>query len=149
MFGYICKKREKFINMDYLTKTELEIMHYFWSINHYEELTATDIRTHFSHKNWSKQSVSTFLQKLVQKNYLKVRKISAVKYYYSAIITEEEYYLLPVIDIINSVFGGSYISFIKALINSEKDITKKELDEIEEILTCKRQSIIQQTENNS
>lgn len=148
MFCYVCKERGKFNNMDYLTKTELEIMHYFWSINIKEELTATNIRTHFSHKNWSKQVVSSFLTKLVKKNYLKVRKISTIKYYYSATITEEEYYLLPVTDTINHVFDGSYTNFIKALIDSKKDITEKELDEIEEFLKCKRQIMRQQTENN-
>lgn len=128
-----------------LTKTELEIMRYFWSININEELTATDIRTHFSNKKWSKQVTSTFLTKLVKKNYLKVRKISAVKYYYSVAITEEEYNLLPTKNIINTVFKGSYSNFMYSLVDPQKnDLSEEELKKIENMIAKRRMELQQQ-----
>lgn len=117
-------------------------MKYIWSVN--GEVTPIEIRTHFSHKQWSKQAVSTFLKRLVTSGYLKMRKVSPTKYYYSAIITEEESDLLPVIDIINNTFAGSYISFIESLIDHKKDFDEKELDALQKFINYKRQKIQQQ-----
>lgn len=130
------------MNKNNLSKTELEIMKYIWSVN--GEVTPKEIRTHFSHKQWSKQAVSTFLKRLVTSGYLKMRKVSPTKYYYSAIITEEESDLLPVIDIINNTFAGSYISFIESLIDHKKDFGEKELDALQKFINYKRQKIQQQ-----
>lgn len=117
-------------------------MKYIWSVN--GEVMPKEIRTHFSHKQWSKQSVSTFLKRLVTSGYLNMRKVSPTKYYYSAIITKEESDLLPVIDIINNTFDGSYISFIESLIDHKKDFDEKELNALQKYINYKRQEIQQQ-----
>ena len=130
------------VNKKDLSKTEFEIMKYIWSVN--GEVMPKEIRTHFSHKQWSKQAVSTFLKRLVTSGYLNMRKVSPAKYYYSAIITEEESNLLPVIDIINNTFDGSYISFIESLIDHKKDFDEKELDDLQKFINYKRQEIQQQ-----
>lgn len=130
------------MNTNNLSKTELEIMKYIWSVN--GEVMPKEIRTHFSHKQWSKQAVSTFLKRLVTSGYLNMRKVSPTKYYYSAIITKEESDLLPVIDIINNTFDGSYISFIESLIDHKKDFDEKELDALQKYINYKRQEIQQQ-----
>lgn len=114
-----------------LTKTELEIMHYIWSIN--SEVTATDVREHFSDKNWSKQSVGTFLKKLVNSNFLKIRRESLTKYFYSATLTEQEYSMLPAKDILENVFNNSLSKFICAFIPN--DIAEKDILEIEKYLS--------------
>ena len=41
-----------------LSKAEFEIMQYLWKSEH--EVSAREIRDHFSNKNWSKQVISTF-----------------------------------------------------------------------------------------
>ena len=113
-----------------LTKTELEIMEYFWSTN--REITASDIREHFSEKNWSKQTISSFLKKLVNFGYIKRRKISVTKFYYSVHITKEEYELLPARNIIKNIYNGSYKDFVCALLPNT--ISKSELDELNKYL---------------
>lgn len=115
-----------------LTKTELEIMNYIWETN--KEITASDIRIHFSNKNWSKQAVTTFLKKLVSMEFLKVNKASVVKYYYSALISKEEYELLPARDILENVYYGSYGDFICALLPLDIDKVENEIYEIKRIL---------------
>ena len=122
-----------------LSKTELEIMKYIWSIN--SEVMPKEIREHFSHKQWSKQAVSTFLKRLVVSGYLNMRQVSQTKYYYSATMTAEESNLLPAVDIINNVFDGSYISFIESLINHKDHFTEKELDDLQKFINHKRQKI--------
>mgnify|MGYP002513833507 CR=1 FL=1 len=110
-----------------LSKTELEIMDYFWSIN--AEISASDLRNHFSSKNWSKQTISTFLKRLVNLGYLKIRKESIVKYYYSVLISKEEHELLPAKDVLENVYDGSYGDFFCALMPANTD--KKEIDKLE------------------
>ncbi len=111
-----------------LSKTELEIMQYLWRIN--REVTAREIRDNFSHKEWSKQTISTYLKRLVNLGYLKIRKQSVTKYYYSVTMSKEQYNLLPVNDIVNSEYKGSLSKFICALINPN-NITIEELSELE------------------
>ncbi len=129
---------------NYLTKTEYEIMQYFWTIN--KELTARNIRDYFSNKgkNWSKQSVSTFLKNLVELGFLKVNKISATKYYYSVAISRDEYDLLPAKKIINDVFNGSYSDFVCTLVSSYKNLSKDDLIKLENIL-----NELQENNNNN
>lgn len=122
-----------------LTKTELEIMKYIWSVN--GEVMPKEIRAYFTHKQWSKQAVSTFLRRLVASGYLNMRQASPTKYYYSAAITQEESDLLPVIGIINNAFAGSYINFIECLINHKKEFDEKELDDLQEFISNKRQEM--------
>lgn len=110
-----------------LTKTELEIMQYFWVNN--KEVTAGDVREHFSQKNWSKQAVNTFLKKLVQRGFLNLRKVSISKYYYSYAITEDEYNLLPVKQIINDFYEGSLGNFVCAL-GKDAKISEEEADNL-------------------
>lgn len=114
-----------------LTKTELEIMEYLWEIN--QEVTATDIRNHFAEKNWSKQAISTFLKQLVIIGYLKRRKVSVTKYYYSVLITKEEHELLPARNIVQNIYGGSYENFVCALVPNKA--SKNEIDELKQILS--------------
>ena len=115
-----------------LSKSELEIMQYIWSIN--SEVTATDIRTHFSDKNWSKQSVNTFLKRLAKANYLSIRRESTIKYYYSAKITEQEYTMLPAKDILRDVFNNSISKFACALFSS-KETSEEDIHKLEEFLS--------------
>lgn len=114
-----------------LTKTELEIMQYIWNID--TDVTPKDIREHFSDRNWSKQSVNIFLRKLVKSNFLKVRKESITKYYYRAAISEQEYSILPAIEVLENVFNNSYSSFFCALLPN--DVSDKDIRLLEEVLT--------------
>lgn len=113
-----------------LTKTELEIMQYIWSIN--SEVTATDVREHFSYKNWSKQSVGFFLKKLVTADYLKIRKESANKYFYSAIITEQEYSILSIKEIVKKTFNDSFGGFFACFC---QDFTKEDIHELDQLIS--------------
>lgn len=114
-----------------LSKTELEIMQYIWSVD--SEVTATDIREHFSNKKWSKQSVGTFLKRLVNANFLKVRQESLNKYYYSATMTEQEYSVLPAKTILKTVFNNSLSKFTCALFSD--DVTKDDIQKLEDLLS--------------
>lgn len=129
-----------------LSKTELEIMQYIWNMD--SEVTATDIREHFSTKNWSKQSIGTFLKRLVNANCLKIRKESSKKYYYSAALTEQEYSLLPAKDVLKHVFNNSISKFACALFSSE-DATEEDLRKLEELLATYEKGLATKQAQNS
>lgn len=120
------------MNDTHLTKTELEIMKYLWSLDH--EVTARDIRNYFSYKNWSKQAISTFLKNLYEYGCVKIRKESLTKYYYSAAITEEEYHLMPVQQLIQNMYRGSYFDFVCALYNTKKPWTEEQRKELQRLI---------------
>lgn len=114
-----------------LTQTELDIMQYFWHID--REVTAGDVRSHFAHKNWSKQAVSSFLNKLSKLGYLNIRKESISKYYYSYAITEDEHNLMPAKNIINDFYNGSLRNFICAL-SGATSISVEEADRLDQLI---------------
>lgn len=113
-----------------LSQTGLEIMEYFWSVN--GEITAGDLRNHFADKKWSKQTVSTLLKRLVNLGYLKMRKVSVVKCYYSVAISKEQHELMPAKDVLENIYGGSYEDFCCALIPSKT--TAEEVDVLKKML---------------
>lgn len=116
------------MNNTYLTKTEFEIMQYLWNTNH--EVTARDIRDYFSCKNWSKQTISTFLKRLATYGFINVRKESITRYYYSALITKKEYNLLPAKEIVKKSYQGSYGDFICDLFDSQEKLSIEDIERI-------------------
>lgn len=118
-------KRKKF-----LSNTELEIMQYIWDNT---EVTASNIREFFHEKNWSKQTVNSFLRRLVNANFLNVRRESKAKYYYSAAITKSEYSMIPLRDIYREKFNKTMSEFGCALISSEP-CSEEEIRKVKEMI---------------
>lgn len=72
--------------------TELDIMDYIWSENR-ENILSSEIKDYFvlnKNKKWKKQTVSSYLKKLIKRGFLDV-KIESGKHYYSPIISRYEY----------------------------------------------------------
>jgi len=119
-----------------ITKTELIIMQYIWSVNH--AVTPKEIREHFSEKQWSKQTVSSFLHNLVNSGFLNKNKESMSKIYYSPAISKSEYDLMPSKAIINDFFRGSSVNFFCAIVDPDEKISEEELGKLEELIKQKR-----------
>ena len=59
----------------HLSKTEYEIMEYFWGMG--DKYTFGELMKYFNEnldKNWKKQTLNTFLSRLIEKGLLKKRK---------------------------------------------------------------------------
>lgn len=114
-------------NQNYnITDTEYTIMKYLWSLDH--DATAREIRDHFSQRNWSKQTVSTFLKRLVKSGYLKMYIASPTKYYYKVLISEKEHTILPVREIIKNSFNDSFSDFVCAFVNPKNELSQEEIE---------------------
>ncbi len=103
------------------------------SIDH--EATAGEIREHFAQRNWSKQAVSSFLKRLTKSGYLKMRKVSPTKCYYTVLISENEHNLLPVQEVVNNSFAGSYTALFCALVSPNEKLPDAAIERINKMLT--------------
>lgn len=103
-----------------LSDTELMIMEYLWSQN--TPKTFSEIKAFFeatTNKNWKKQTLSTFLLRLVKKEALYANHQEAKVTYYPA-LSSEEYYQQYTSQIIQTSFHGSLTSFISAFTENKK-----------------------------
>ena len=117
---------------NHITETEYIIMQFLWSLDH--EATAGEIREHFAQRNWSKQAVSTFLKRLTKSGYLKMRKVSPTKCYYTVLISETEHNLLPVREVVEKSFDGSYINLIFALLRPKEEVSDDAIARINKMI---------------
>ena len=96
------------------------IMEYLWSQN--TPKTFSEIKAFFeatTNKNWKKQTLSTFLLRLVKKEALYANHQEAKVTYYPA-LSSEEYYQQYTSQIIQTSFHSSLTSFISAFTGNKK-----------------------------
>lgn len=79
-------------------------------------------------RGWKSQTISTFLSRLVDKEYLSVKKIGSTNEY-RAIISAEEYAQRSAREMINKIHGGSVKRLITSFVESDA-ISEKELEDI-------------------
>lgn len=78
---------------------------------------------------WKKNTVLTLLSRLVEKKYLKVKKIGR-RNEYVAFITETEYQAMQTHSFLDKVYGGSIKNLVSTLLQQDV-LSQEELDEIE------------------
>ncbi len=113
----------------HLSKTEYRIMEYFWSTG--EKYTFGELMKYFNEKedkNWKKQTLNTFLSRLIDKGLLE-RKKEGTKAYYSAAITRTEFKQYKAKEILEEGYEGKISHFIAALTgnNAITSVDEKEL----------------------
>lgn len=96
------------------SEAEMEILEYVWKENH--PLSHVDFLTYFNvnGKSWKKQTVNTFVQRLMEKGYLKkIPGKNKRSFLYEASMAKDEYLHMLAVHVVNTSFGGSIESFIK------------------------------------
>ncbi|ONI43175.1 hypothetical protein AN640_06615 [Candidatus Epulonipiscium fishelsonii] len=107
----------------------MEIMEYFWGSD--EPRNFSTILNYFNthkNKNWKKQTLSTYLTRLVKEKLLKVKPIGT-NTQYSCIITQERYESVQARGLLNSQYNGSLRNFLTALYQG-KPINCQEIEEL-------------------
>ncbi len=121
-----------------LSATEMEIMEYVWSTDN--KLIAAEILNYFNEnksKNWKKQTLNTFLVKLIEKGALQYDVSKNKKYYYPTAQsqTKTEHIKHWTQSFIQNTFDGSLYHFLYAftggspLSENDADELKKYLEE--------------------
>ena len=121
-----------------LSATEMEIMEFLWDTN--KKLSASEILKYFNDnksKNWKKQTLNTFLVKLIEKGSLQYDMVKNKKYYYPTAQsqTKTEHIKHWTQSFIQNTFDGSLYHFLYAftggspLSENDADELKKYLEE--------------------
>lgn len=103
-----------------LSDTEYEIMCYFWETE--DEKGFSELVNYFENergKIWKKQTLNTFLTRLIQKNLLQFRKAGNKKIY-SSNMTKKEYERFCAQEILNGNYDGKLTKFLAALMGEAR-----------------------------
>ena len=112
-----------------ITGSELEIMKLLWCAE--DALSLTEIREKLQKsKGWEPATIKTLISRLVSKGVVRQEKRNV--YYYSSIITEQEYSEWATDDLITRLYNGSVRNLVAALVNS-KGLTQEDLDEFRQM----------------
>lgn len=114
------------VKVDKISEAEAEIMKVVWT--HDGPVTYSQIRTALTgQKGWESPTVNTLVSRLVKKGILAQEKKEV--YYYTALITEEEYTQAKTKSFIQKVYGGNVKGLMSALLNYG-DVTQEDLEEL-------------------
>lgn len=116
-----------------LTKSEQEIMELLWETD--RSMSAKEILDHFNEhnaKDWKKQTLNTFLSKLVKNEFIE-RISEERRYLYSPVISRTEYRQKWTEQLIREIYNGSFLDFVCTLSGGEM-ISREEAEEIRKLL---------------
>lgn len=112
--------------IDKISEAEAEIMRVIWE--HGSPVTYTHIRTMLTgEKGWESPTVNTLVNRLVKKGVLAQEKKEV--YYYTALISEQEYTQSKTKSFIKKVYGGNVKGLMSALL-TYADVTQEDLEEL-------------------
>ncbi|MDD3172873.1 MAG: BlaI/MecI/CopY family transcriptional regulator [Herbinix sp.] len=108
-----------------ISDSELEVMRVLWSIK--QAVTLAEIRKTLStNSEWEDSTIKTLLRRLHCKGVLKQEKRDV--YYYTPLVSEEEYEEYTTQILINKLFQGSAKNLVASLVSSnmlsQEDITE-------------------------
>ncbi|MFA9466132.1 MAG: BlaI/MecI/CopY family transcriptional regulator [Velocimicrobium sp.] len=108
-----------------ISDSELEVMRVLWSIK--QAVTLAEIRKTISaNSKWEDSTIKTLLRRLYCKGVLEQEKRDV--YYYTPLVSEEEYEEYTTQTLINKSFQGSAKNLVASLVSSnqlsEADITE-------------------------
>lgn len=117
-----------------ITECEKVVMKCVWDSDHelsMQEITEM-VNTQYD-KNWKTQTVSTFLARLVKKDYLKMYRKGRC-FYYQPLVDKEEYKDDVLRDYVQFWNDGSMCAFVCGLFNKEDMLNESERKELKKII---------------
>ncbi len=112
-----------------LTKGEMDVMKCLWKIG--GSATVKDILEQFDEPQPAYTTVATFLKILTNKEFLMEEKLpeKGKSYFYTPLVSQEEYTRRVMDDVTSDFFGGSVRSLVNFFMREEK-ISAEELAEL-------------------
>lgn len=115
-----------------MSETEEKIMQLFWKTG--KEMGLREVLTYFNeneNKKWAKQTLYTFLTRLLDKGILSATGKGRKKY--SPAMTQVEYEQKKAKSILDGIYDGEISHFVAALTGGQS-LNKAEADELRELL---------------
>ncbi|ECB9582042.1 BlaI/MecI/CopY family transcriptional regulator [Listeria monocytogenes] len=113
-----------------LSKSELEVMKVIWDFG--RAVQYADVAGKLEEKNysWKKNTVLTFLTRLVEKNLLSVKKVGRKNEYY-ALVSENEYLERQTETFVKDIYEGDVKGLITNLVQNDL-ISPDELEDLQQ-----------------
>ncbi len=117
----------------HVSETEMEILQWLWDEK--RKITSREIMDHFNGsqgKTWTKQTLNTFLTRLLKKGMLETES-RGNKYLYFPTLSRKDYEKGKARELLDSMYLGSIRNFIAALSGGGK-LNKEESMELRDLL---------------
>ncbi|EAC5223124.1 BlaI/MecI/CopY family transcriptional regulator [Listeria monocytogenes] len=113
-----------------LSKSELEVMKVIWDFG--RAVQYADVAGKLEEKNysWKKNTILTFLTRLVEKNLLSVKKVGRKNEYY-ALVSENEYLERQTETFVEDIYEGDVKGLITNLVQNDL-ISPDELEDLQQ-----------------
>ncbi|MDA5986092.1 BlaI/MecI/CopY family transcriptional regulator [Listeria monocytogenes] len=113
-----------------ISKSELEVMKIIWDFG--RAVQYADVAGKLEEKNysWKKNTVLTFLMRLVEKNLLNVKKVGRKNEYY-ALVSENEYLERQTETFVEEIYEGDVKGLITNLVQNDL-ISPDELEDLQQ-----------------
>ncbi len=112
-----------------ITGSELEVMKLLWRAE--DALPVTEIREKLQKsKGWEPATIKTLISRLVTKGVVRQEKRNV--FFYSPLISEQEYSAWATDDLISRLYNGRAKDLIAALVHSD-GLTQEDLDELRQM----------------
>ena len=112
-----------------ITASELEVMKLLWHAE--DALPVTEIREKLQEsKGWEPATIKTLVSRLVTKGAVRQEKRNV--FYYSPLISEQEYGRWATQDLVSRLYNGRARDLVAALVHSD-GLTQEELDELRQM----------------
>ncbi|EPN9398562.1 BlaI/MecI/CopY family transcriptional regulator [Listeria monocytogenes] len=113
-----------------ISKSELEVMKIIWDFG--RAVQYADVAGKLDEKNysWKKNTVLTFLTRLVEKNLLSVKKVGRKNEYY-ALVSENEYLERQTETFVEEIYEGDVKGLITNLVQNDL-ISPDELEDLQQ-----------------
>ncbi|EAG6776872.1 transcriptional regulator [Listeria monocytogenes] len=113
-----------------ISKSELEVMKIIWDFG--RAVQYADVAGKLEEKNysWKKNTVLTFLTRLVEKNLLSVKKVGRKNKYY-ALVSENEYLERQTETFVEDIYEGDVKGLITNLVQNDL-ISPDELEDLQQ-----------------
>ena len=114
---------------DKISDSELEVMKLLWQAE--DALPVTEIREALQRsRGWEATTVKTLVSRLVSKGVIRQEKRKV--FYYSPVISQEEYNAWATGELIRRLYRGSAKDLVAALVHSE-GLSRDDLDELRQM----------------
>jgi len=113
--------------MKTLTKKEEEIMNHYWANG---EMQVRELQSLYPEPKPHVNTLSTLVHILEDKGFLAHKALSAKCYKYYALLTRDDYRRGTLTNVVDKLFGRSYMGVVSALVSDEKI----SLDELKELI---------------
>ncbi|MBD8973171.1 MAG: hypothetical protein EGQ63_04965 [Clostridiales bacterium] len=123
-------RMEAHMKIEKLTESEELVMKSIWDCKKEPVLSDVVDRVNgFYGKDWKPQTVSTFLSKLVRKDYLKLQRNGKI-YTYKILVPEEAYRRKLYKHHISFWNHNDIVEFVQEMLNNQ-DLTKEDLEKLQ------------------